>query len=70
MLYFCYRYVLRLGFLDGLPGLTFHVLQGFWYRFLADMKVLEVKRHMHAANCDVATAIRSVLGIDIEATRR
>jgi glycosyltransferase involved in cell wall biosynthesis len=70
MLYFFYRYVLRLGFLDGLPGLTFHVLQGFWYRFLADMKVLEVKRHMRTANCDVATAIRSVLGIDLEATRR
>src|SRR5262249_41206061 len=27
---FLYRYVLRLGFLDGVPGLIFFVLQTFW----------------------------------------
>jgi glycosyltransferase involved in cell wall biosynthesis len=27
--YWFYRYVLRLGFLDGRPGLVFHFLQGF-----------------------------------------
>ena len=32
-LYFGYRYFLRLGFLDGRPGLIFHFLQGFWFRF-------------------------------------
>lgn len=32
--YFFYRYVLRLGFLDGQAGTAFHVLQGFWYRYL------------------------------------
>jgi glycosyltransferase involved in cell wall biosynthesis len=70
MLYFFYRYVLRLGFLDGLPGLTFHVLQGFWYRFLADMKVVEVKRYMRSANCDVRTAVNAMLSIDVSATTR
>jgi glycosyltransferase involved in cell wall biosynthesis len=40
-LYFLYRYILRLGFLDGKEGAIFHVLQGFWFRFLVDAKILE-----------------------------
>lgn len=40
-LYFFYRYFILLGFLDGKPGLIFHVLQGFWYRFYIDAKVYE-----------------------------
>ncbi len=44
LIYFCYRYFLRLGFLDGIPGLAFHFLQGFWYRFLIDAKLYEMKR--------------------------
>ena len=40
-LYFIYRYVFRLGFLDGREGLIFHVLQGFWFRFLVDAKLFE-----------------------------
>lgn len=39
--YFGYRYVILLGFLDGIPGLIWHFLQGFWYRFLVDAKVYE-----------------------------
>lgn len=40
-LYFFYRYFICLGFLDGKPGLIFHVLQAFWYRFYIDSKVYE-----------------------------
>jgi glycosyltransferase involved in cell wall biosynthesis len=39
--YFVYRYVLRLGFLDGREGFIFHVLQAFWYRLLVDINILE-----------------------------
>lgn len=42
-LYFVYRYFIRLGFLDGIPGLIFHFLQGFWYRFLVDAKLYECR---------------------------
>lgn len=42
-LYFFYRYFVCLGFLDGVPGLIFHVLQGFWYRFYIDAKVYEAQ---------------------------
>jgi glycosyltransferase involved in cell wall biosynthesis len=41
---FLYRYFLRLGFLDGVEGLIFWVLQTFWFRFLIDAKIWE-KRH-------------------------
>lgn len=40
-LYWGFRYFLRLGFVDGRPGLVFHFLQGFWYRFLVDAKLYE-----------------------------
>jgi glycosyltransferase involved in cell wall biosynthesis len=41
-LYVFYRYVLRLGFLDGREGFIFHVLQGFWYRLLVDININEI----------------------------
>jgi glycosyltransferase involved in cell wall biosynthesis len=43
-LYFIYRYFFRLGFLDGKEGLIFHILQGFWYRFLVDAKIYEMRK--------------------------
>jgi glycosyltransferase involved in cell wall biosynthesis len=39
--YWFYRYFLKLGFLDGTPGLIYHFLQGLWYRFLVDAKLYE-----------------------------
>ena len=62
--YFFYRYILRLGFLDGREGAAFHVLQGFWYRYLVDAKLHEVRLYMRRNNVDVVTAVRQVLDID------
>jgi glycosyltransferase involved in cell wall biosynthesis len=42
--YFLYRYIVRLGFLDGPEGLIYHTLQGFWFRFLIDAKIYEKSR--------------------------
>lgn len=42
--YFLLRYVIQLGFLDGREGAIYHVLQGFWYRYLVGAKVLELER--------------------------
>ena len=42
--YWAYRYVFRLGFLDGTEGLVFHFLQGFWFRFLVDSLIYERRR--------------------------
>ena len=44
VLYGFYRYVLRRGFLDGKEGLIFHVLQGFWFRFLVDSLIYEQRK--------------------------
>jgi glycosyltransferase involved in cell wall biosynthesis len=41
--YFLFRYVIQLGFLDGRRGLTYHILQGFWYRFLVGAKLRELE---------------------------
>lgn len=41
---FVYRYIFKLGFLDGKAGFLWHVLQGFWYRFLVDAKIYELRR--------------------------
>ena len=43
-LYWFYRYLLRLGFLDGKEGMIFHFLQGFWFRFLIDAKLFEMRK--------------------------
>lgn len=64
--YFFYRYFVRLGFLDGNAGFTFHFLQGFWYRYLVDAKVIEVKRYMKEKKVGVLYAIHSVLEIKID----
>ena len=65
--YFLYRYILRLGFLDGREGAAFHVLQGLWYRYLVDAKLHEVKTYMQRHNVDAVAAIKDVLGIDVRA---
>ncbi len=53
--YFLYRYIVLLGFLDGRKGLTYHFLQGFWYRFLAGAKVLELEEALvNVSNPDEA----------------
>jgi glycosyltransferase involved in cell wall biosynthesis len=42
LIYFTWRYFLKAGFLDGKPGLIWHLLQGGWYRFLVDAKIYEI----------------------------
>ena len=64
--YFVYRYVVRLCFLDGQAGTAFHLLQGFWYRYLVDAKVAEVERCMAASGCDVIQAMEEILGIRLD----
>jgi len=58
--------VIRLGYLDGLVGTAFHVLQGFWYRYLVDAKMAEVERYMREQRCDVIEAVAVVLEIQLE----
>jgi glycosyltransferase involved in cell wall biosynthesis len=50
--FFIYRYVFQLGFLDGRRGLVYHVLQGFWYRFLVGAKLRELERAVDQATSE------------------
>lgn len=48
--YFCVRYIFKLGFLDGTPGLLWHFWQGLWYRWLVDIEISAMKMHF-GRNC-------------------
>lgn len=48
VLYFLWRYIFRLGLLDGYQGLLFHFLQGFWFRLMVDIKIKEIKKYHEA----------------------
>lgn len=42
--YFIYRYIIKLGFLDGKEGFLWDFFQGWWYRTLVDAKIFEIKK--------------------------
>ena len=65
LLYFLYRYILLLGFLDGWQGLAFHGLQGGWYRFLVDMKIAEIRSLVASRGEPVATIVKAEYGIEL-----
>lgn len=56
-LYFIWRYIFQLGFLDGKTGLIYHFLQGYWYRFLVGAKLLELETAIGRAEGDEALEI-------------
>jgi glycosyltransferase involved in cell wall biosynthesis len=64
-LYFLYRYVVRLGVLDGREGFYFHLLQGHWYRTLVDAKVQEIRNQENAEDCSLERAIQAVTGFSV-----
>ena len=41
-IYFFYRYVILLGFLDGKQGSIFHFMQAFWFRLVLDIRLDEI----------------------------
>lgn len=43
LVYFLYRYVLMLGFLDGRAGFLYHALQGWWLRTIVDWKICQIR---------------------------
>jgi len=56
--YFIYRYVFRLGFLDGREGFYFHLFHGLWYRSLVDAKIDEIEAHARKHKVTIIAAIR------------
>lgn len=61
---FFYRYIFKLGFLDGKSGLVWHVLQGFWYRFLVDAKIHELQKRFKKDEKAIVNYIKKTYKID------
>ena len=64
-IYFFYRYLLRLGFLDGTQGFIFHFIQGFWYRLLVDIKVMEVLEKSNGCTKKMRQIINDEYGLKL-----
>lgn len=64
-LYFSYRYFLKRGFLDGREGLVCHFLQGFWYRFLVDAKIMEISRAGGYEPAGIRRALQEIYSIKL-----
>jgi glycosyltransferase involved in cell wall biosynthesis len=58
VMYFSYRYFIRLGFLDGKQGFIFHFLQAFWYRLVVDIHLDDLKRETRKAPAANASSVR------------
>jgi glycosyltransferase involved in cell wall biosynthesis len=66
LLLFIYRYVFRLGFLDGRQGLSFNVLQTLWYRFLVDLKILEARALIQSSGVEAFKRnVRDQYGLEL-----
>ncbi|MDE7335891.1 MAG: glycosyltransferase family 2 protein [Muribaculaceae bacterium] len=63
--YFVYRYVFKLGFLEGKVGFLRHFLQGWWYRTLVDAKIFEIKRACGNDPEKIRQYLKSHYNIDI-----
>ncbi len=70
--YFFYRYFVRLGILDGREGFTYHFLQGFWYRMLVSIKVMEFERAVSGLNSSqqMIQVLNSISGLDLGHDRK
>lgn len=60
---FVYRYFIRLGFLDGKQGFIWHFLQGFWYRFLVDAKIYELKKRLGNDRAAIVNYLKENYGV-------
>jgi glycosyltransferase involved in cell wall biosynthesis len=65
LLYFVYRYIFQLGLLDGSPGLIWHVLQGFWYRFLVDAVIYEVEHRARDTRLSRVEVLQTLYGLKL-----
>jgi glycosyltransferase involved in cell wall biosynthesis len=65
-LYFIYRYIVLLGFLDGRYGFVFHFNHAFWFRVLESMKLDEARCYIRQHGLEAfKTHIRTTYGLKI-----
>lgn len=64
--YFSYRYFFQRGFMEGREGLVFHTLHAFWYRFLVDVKIMQIEQNAKKSGSTIIEAIREHWGIELQ----
>lgn len=64
-IYFIYRYIFKLGFLDGKQGLIWSVLQGFWYQFLVDSLIIQIEHLAKKKNKTIRQIIEEDFNIKL-----
>lgn len=65
-LYFVYRYIFKMGFMQGKEGFLWHFLQGWWYRSLVDAKVYEIKKECGSDKTKIFKFIKENYKINLE----
>lgn len=63
--YFFYRYIFKLGFLDGKEGFLWDFLQGWWYRTLVDAKIYEIKKRCGSDMDKIRTLLKEEYGVSM-----
>ena len=63
--YFLYRYIFKGGFLDGKEGFLFAFIQGWWYRTMVDVKILEVRNACGEDKAQMKDYINNHFGIQV-----
>jgi glycosyltransferase involved in cell wall biosynthesis len=63
--YFVFRYIFKLGFLDGKEGFIRHFLQGWWYRTLVDAKLLEIQKACGDDKIKIKLYLKTWYGLEI-----
>lgn len=64
--YFVYRYIVKMGFLDGKEGFCWDFFQGLWYRMLVDAKIYEAKKVCGNDKQFMITYIKEKFGIQLK----
>lgn len=63
--FFCYRYFFKLGILDGREGFMWNFFQCWWYRTLADVKMLEIYHNCGKDKQRIAEYVKKQYGLEI-----
>lgn len=63
--YFIYRYIIKVGLLDGAEGFLWCVFQGFWYRMMVDAKVYEIKKYATLESKTISEVVKEKYGYEI-----
>lgn len=63
-LYFCYRYFIKGGCLEGKEGFLWCFLQGWWYRTLVDAHIYEIKKKTNADKEKIRDLLKIEYGIN------